>query len=96
MGVEAGGVEGGGYPLSAGRLETGGFKCALCGVKLGLTPAFFAQESSCGYGAHSPIIKKRVWGTATNILLEIFVNKVKIVSLRSVLRVGAMPLKRFF
>ena len=43
------------FPLSAGSLETRGF--ALCGVKLCLTPTFFAQESPCGSGAHSPIKK---------------------------------------
>ena len=50
MGAEVGGVERGrdiSLPLSAGSLETRGFKCVLYG-------AFFAQESSCGFGAHSP------------------------------------------
>ena len=57
MAAETRGVERG-SPLSAGSLETRGFKCVLYG-------AFFAQESSCGYGAHSPI--KRGCGAQPHI-----------------------------
>lgn len=64
------------------------------GVERGDTPSL--PEVLKPEVSSAPHNKKRVWGTATNILLEIFINKVKIVSLRSVLRVGAMPLKRFF